>query len=85
VNKNLHGYCIKSNHKKPKIYIIRKTTDPTPPQYDTAFYLRDVYQEIKDYQKKFPLISNIDPEFEKKIQYNSQWVIYKIPVPKNNP
>lgn len=74
----LHGYHRCSNPKKPKIYLILRTTDPAPNQYDQAFYPRDAYQPIRDKLQMYPLISKIDENFEKKIAYNSQWVIYKI-------
>ncbi len=77
-NRNLYCYSVRSNYRKPKTYVILKSTDPAPTQYETAFYLRDAYQPIKNHLQRFPLISKIDEKFEKKVTYNSQWVIYKI-------
>jgi hypothetical protein len=73
----LQGYFRAANRKR-KLYIIAKCTDPAPVQYENAFYLRDAYQQVKDYVQTYPLISKIDEANEKVITYNSQWVIYKI-------
>lgn len=74
----LHGYFRAANPRKPKVYIILRCTDPAPIQYETAFYLRDAYQPIKNYVQTYPLISKINEAYEKQITYNLQWVIYKI-------
>jgi hypothetical protein len=72
----LYGYFCKSNPRKPMTYVIHKTTDPCPPTYESAIYLRDAYKCVKKNQI-YPLISD-DKANQEKIAYNSQWVIYKI-------
>jgi hypothetical protein len=74
----LHGCVRAANPRKKKIYLIAKSTDPRPAKYEKAYYLKDAYQPIRDYVKTYSVISVIDEETEKHIQYNSQWVIYKI-------
>lgn len=77
VSRSLYGYCVRSNPLKPKQYIILRSKDPAPKQYEKAFYLRDAYQPIKKYAQTFQAISKIEDEFEERITYNSQFVIYK--------
>ncbi len=62
------------------MYVITKTTDPIPVKYEKAYYLKDAYKPIRDYVQTYPEISKIDEETEKHIEYNSQWIIYKISV-----
>jgi hypothetical protein len=74
----LTGYFRARDPRKKKIYKIARISDPEPIEYEEAYYLKDCYQPIKDYVATYPAISKIDPETWRHIEYNSQWVIYKI-------
>lgn len=75
-SKNLYGYFRPISRKKILFYTIAKHMDPPPIKYETAFYLRDAYQCKKEC--KLIDLTTIDNDVKKCIEYNSQWVIYKI-------